>query len=413
MSLAGVVLLALGHGLAFMDRHVLTVAAPLVKGEMLLSDADLGLLLGPAFVVLYTAGLLLSRRLSLRPMRGAWLAACTGLWTFGMAVMALAPNFAVLLMGRALVGLGQAAFIPLALGLIVEGTREAVRARSVAVFTSGSVMGRCLGLIVGGAVLAGLAAWAPESWTPWRWLLLLGCFPNLILALTLMRADRSFPLPLTQAPPGLGPALVWMRRRFAVVGFYLIGTACGVLVIQTVGAWAPTLLHRQHGLSAGSAGMIFGLFLVVAAPVGHFTAGFLLDRPGRQIAPPEIGALSLAATIGLLWLLPSAEGAMSSLILLALISTLGAVAAVAALAGLPAMAPEGMKADAVRMCLVVTTLVGVGVGPWLAGLVSDLSGDLGQSLKWVGSAAAGLGVVASLLCIRGWRRLANEDGAAR
>lgn len=393
---------------------MLTVAAPLVKAEMRLSDAELGLLLGPAFVVLYAVGLLLTRGLWLRPRRGAWLAACMGLWTFGMMVMAFAPDFAILLTGRALVGLGQAAFIPLALGVIVEGTRKAVRARSVAVFTSGSVVGRCMGLIIGGAILASLAAWAPESWAHWRWLLLLGCLPNLVLALTLMRADRSFPRPNAGSPPNLWPVLVWMRRRFAVVGLYLVGTACGVLVIQTVGAWAPTLLHRQHGLSAGSAGIAFGLLLIVAAPVGHFTAGFLLDRPDRHAAPPPIGAVSLAATIGLLWLLPAAEGVMSSLVLLALISAFSAVAAVAALAGLPAMTPDGVKADAVRMCLVVTTLVGVGAGPWLAGLVSDLSGDLGQSLKWVGSAAACLGAVAFLLCMPGWRRLVEEeDGSAR
>ena len=411
--MAAVLLLSLGHGLAFMDRHMLTVAAPLVKAEMLLSDADLGLLLGPAFVVLYAVGVLLTRGLWLRPRRGFWLAACVGVWTVGMVMMAVAPSFAVLLTGRATVGLGQAAFIPLALGMIVEGTRKAVRARSVALFTSGSVAGRCLGLIVGGAVLAGLAAWAPESWTPWRWLLLLGCLPNLVLALTLMHAHRGFPGPGAASPPGLGPMLLWMRRRAPVVGVYLIGTACGVLVIQMVGAWAPTLLHRQHGLSAGAAGMAFGLLLLLAAPLGHFTAGLLLDRQGRQAAPPRIGAVSLAATIGVLWVLPWSDGAVSSLILLALISAFSAVAAVAALAGLAAMAPEGMKADAIRICLVVTTLAGVGAGPWLAGLGSDLFGDLGQSLKWVGSAAAGLGVVAFLLCGPGWRRLAHENGAAR
>lgn len=409
IGLGGMLLLTVGHGLAFMDRHVLAVAAPLLKADMILSDAGLGLLLGPAFVLLYAAGLLLSRRLWLKPRRGRWLAGCAVLWTVGMAAMGFAPDFSVLLAGRALVGLGQAAFVPLALGLIVEATHEAARGRAMAGFTSGSVVGRCLGLMIGGAILAGLAAWAPTAWAHWRWLLLLCCLPNMILALMLLRMDRNPPTTgAAPPPPSMAPIVRWMGRRFFLMAAYLTATACGVLVIQMVGAWAPTLLHRDHGLSAAAAGAAFGLLLMATAPIGHFAAGVLIDRPARGIGPTEIGAAALAVTAGLLWLLPLAGGAASILALLALISAVSALAAVAALAGLAALTPGGMKADAVRLCLVVTTLAGVGLGPWAAGLLSDLSGDLAQSLKWVGSSAAGLGALAFLTCVAGWRRLADE-----
>ena len=51
-------LLALGHCLAFIDRNWPSVAAPLLKADRGQSDAQLGLLDGLAFVLLYVIGML-------------------------------------------------------------------------------------------------------------------------------------------------------------------------------------------------------------------------------------------------------------------------------------------------------------------------------------------------------------------
>src|SRR5690606_29064535 len=105
-----------GHGLAFVDRQALIVAGPLVQADMLLSDADLGLLLGPAFVLLYAAGLIVARGLGLRPKPGVSLALCIAVWTCGMVIMAFAASFAVLCVGRAVVGLGPGGVHPSCIG---------------------------------------------------------------------------------------------------------------------------------------------------------------------------------------------------------------------------------------------------------------------------------------------------------
>ena len=53
-------LLAFGHCMAFIDRYLPAVAAPLLRAEFGLSDTQMGLLNGPAFVVLYVVGVLAS-----------------------------------------------------------------------------------------------------------------------------------------------------------------------------------------------------------------------------------------------------------------------------------------------------------------------------------------------------------------
>jgi hypothetical protein len=53
-------MLALGHCMAFVDRNLPAVAAPLLKADLGLSDTQLGVLDGPAFVLLYVAGMLAS-----------------------------------------------------------------------------------------------------------------------------------------------------------------------------------------------------------------------------------------------------------------------------------------------------------------------------------------------------------------
>ena len=166
MPVSLVVLLALGHCAAFADRSLPAVAAPLLQANLSLSDAQLGLLDGPAFVVLYAFGMLASWPLSSSRHRVRLLAACIALWVLGMLVFALGRSFDMLVVARALVGLAQSAFVPLALGLIVERSVPSWRARSIAVFTAASVVGRSLASLAGGATLALLERLAPAA--AWR-----------------------------------------------------------------------------------------------------------------------------------------------------------------------------------------------------------------------------------------------------
>lgn len=412
MSVSFIGLLALGHCAAFVDRNLPAVAAPLLKANLGLSDAQLGLLDGPAFAVLYAIGMLASWPLASSRHRVRLLAGCIAMWTIGMVVFALGQSFDTLVAARALVGLGQSAFVPLALGLIVERSAPQWRARSIAVFTAASVVGRSVALLAGGATLALLARWAPASvLAHWRLLFLVMAAPNLLLIVMLLRgAEQPLGSPYPVASPRL--LLDWFRRRPKLIGLYLGGAVGGVLVVQTIGAWAPSVLYREQGLAPATAALAFGLALLVASPMGHLSAGVLIDLRGKRATPMAVMAGGLLLAVPLLWMLPRATSSVAECGLLALTSLVGGTAAVAALAGLPSMLPVPLRDAGVRLFLVVITVLGVGLGPFIAGFVSDGIGigthGLSTALYLVCVAAAILGAGSALLARRGWRRAVME-----
>ncbi|WP_430387865.1 MFS transporter [Dyella sp. 20L07] len=410
-----VCLLALGHCAAFADRNLPAVAAPLLKMDLGLSDAQLGLLDGPAFALLYALGMLASWPLASSPHRFRLLAGCIATWAFGMVVFAAGQSFGVLVAARALIGLGQAAFVPLALGLIVERAASPWRARSIAIFTAAAATGRSLALLLGGLVLAMLARWQPVSGAAhWRLLFLVMALPNLVLiAMLLRRREPS---------PGLPPPVVVLRQVLAssrqhatLMCSYLGGAGASVLVVQAVGAWAPSILHREQGLAPAAAAAAFGAALIVAAPLGHLIAGTLIDLRGKKVTPMSVVACALLLAIPLLWAVPRTSSATEACVLLALTSLIGGTAAVSALAGLPLMLPAPLRDAGLRLFLVFITVLGVGLGPFMAGLVSDVMGVGGRGLSTalyvVCASAAIVGIVSAWLARAGWRRAVVEAAA--
>lgn len=412
MPISLVSLLALGHCAAFVDRNLPAVAAPLLKASMGLSDTRLGLLDGPAFVVLYALGMLASWPLARSPRRLKLLAGCIATWVLGMVVFALAPSFGVLVAGRALLGLAQAAYVPLALGLIVECTAPHRRGRSIAVFTAAAVVGRGLALLAGGTVLAMLSRWIPAGHSHWRLLFLVMALPNVALMLLLALRRDTFPVRGTQPSSALGEMLTAFRKRPGLMCAYLCSAGASVLVVQTIGAWAPSVLHREEGLSPALAALVFGLALLAAAPLGHLLAGVLVDKRGQRITPLMIVATGLFLVVPSLRSIPGATSATAACLLMALASLAGGTAAVAALAGLPMILTQPLRDMGLRVFLTFVTLVGVALGPFMAGVVSDGLGIGGHGLSLalykVCSVAAAIGISAAVAAAPGWRMATAE-----
>jgi MFS family permease len=406
-------LLALGHCLAFIDRNLPAVAAPLLKTDLGLSDAQLGLLDGPAFVLLYVAGMVGSWPLARSRHRFRVLALCIVTWAAGMAIFAFGHAFSVLVLARAMVGLGQAAYVPLALSLIVEHSVPQWRARSIATFTAAAAIGRGLSLLLGGAVLAMFARWVPSAtFAHWRLLFLVMAAPNLLLIGALLhRKELSH-----EALPPLREVFRQIQGAFwerpGMMCAYLCGAGASVLVVQTIGAWAPSILHREHGLTPAMAALVFGICLLMAQPLGHFTAGGLIDWRKRAMAPTTIVAWALVLVIPLLCLIPYASSASMACGLLALASLVGGVAALAALAGLPLMLGTSLHDAGFRIFLSFITLTGVALGPFMTGRVSDGLGMGGHGLSLalcnVCVGAALVGTLAAFFAGRNGYRMAME-----
>lgn len=412
---AAIGLLAAVQFVAYVDRALPAVTAPLIRLELGLSDARIGALQGPAFVALYVVGLLAA---------GHWVRvadpwrlalACLLVWTTGTAVFALAPDYGWMVAGRVLLGAGQAAFVPTALMLIAAQSDPARRARALSLFTTGSASGRSGALLLGGAALlafgggvAGLAGWRAAS--------LALAAPNLVLAVLLVVAALRIPPP---APPqshgGLGAALrAAARRPAAFASIAAAGAAC-VFVIQAAGAWAPSVLNRAFHLSPGDSALAFGVVVLIFAPLGHLGGGWLMaGRQGRRDGPAPFVIAAVLVAAACAAALPFV-GRLEALALIAGLTVSGGLAAAVVLIGLQAMTEPPLRPAMGALFMAVISVAGVGGGPWLTGLVSDaLHGarhGLALALAVVVVAGAAAALALGLCAGRLWRPDAGEAAA--
>jgi hypothetical protein len=236
--------------------------------------------------------------------------------------------------------------------------------------------------------------------------------PNLFLILALLRSKEPPHAPLPPPKEVFKQMLAAIRARPGTIGAYFCGAGASVLVVQTVGAWAPSVLHREQGLTPATAAFVFGACLMVASPLGYFIAGTLVDKRLQRTSPTAIVACALLLAVPLLCLIPRASSAAMACGLLTLASLVGGVAALAALAGLPAMLRSTLHDAGLRIFLSFITITGVAFGPFMTGVVSDGLGIGGHGLSLalgkVCVCAALIGMAAALFARRGWQRAAME-----
>ena len=399
--------LALAHCLAFTDRMVTALLAPAIKTALALSDFQLGLLQGAAFVISYSMASLVVGALADRHRRIGLVIVSLLISGLATASIGLARDFGDLFAARMVVGFGQAILSPAALSLLAQALPRDRLGRGISIYTAGSTLGRSLALVGGGALLAALPTAISSAWGPvyaWRLLCVGATVPNLVLASLLFvfigEPTREPSRRVDRHRPTLLPWLLRQKR------FYFTHTclaAATILVIQTVTAWTTTLLARRHGLSIPAAGTIFGLIVLIAAPLGHLSGGALLDRlapsfgrrtPGIAMATGLVAAVPMTALFGLAPNLVVSIGALTALTLVM------GFTSPAGLVGIQARTPRRLRGHATAIFLICVTTFGFGLGPPALGLLTDHvfgANGIGMALFSVVMAAAAIGTTALLL----------------
>lgn len=381
-------LLAGAHLLSFVDRYLLSLVAEPVKAALRLSDLQLGLLQGTGFALLYAVAAVPLGRMADRVHRRNLIVAGMVMWSLATMACGLADTFGTMFAARVTVGFGEAALVPAAMSLLAALFPPRQLGRAVSLFTAGASLGKSLALVGGGAVLAavtlagGLALPGIGVLAPWQATFVLMGLPGLAMAVLLLtvrepgrgrRAER----------PSLGAAFAHIRSRRAAFATHVGASAVVVMLIQTIAAWSPAFYARFLHLSPSQAGYAVGTATLVAAPLGHLAGGMLTDlfqaRGARSPAAPVI-ALGLIAAIPALAVFTTARSLPLSLCAYGVLTFCLTLAAPPSLAGLQMLAPDRMRGTVTAMSLAMTTLVGVGLGPPLIGLLSDRLGGLDTAL---------------------------------
>jgi predicted MFS family arabinose efflux permease len=364
------------------DRYILSILLPDIKREFGLSDAMLGFLVGPAFAVCHTLAGLPIARYADRGVRRSIVAAGLFLWSGFTAVCGFSQSFWHLLVSRMGVSVCEAAGAAPAQSLLADYFPPARRATAMAIFGTGGIVGMGLGLVLGG--------WVTDHWG-WRYAFFVFGVPGMLLALVLRATVRE---PVRGAFDGLaggagGPggesALEVVRFLWRLPSYrhMLIAASCHAFAGYGAGTWYPTFLTRVYEVSRFDAGTYMMLAGPLMSAIGSLVGGRLADGLGLRDVRwymwlPGAGALAaLPFAAGfLLWpeevvLEIGGRRLLPALLILCPASALGAFWSGPTLAMVLGLARPHMRALAAALLLMTYNLVGLGLGPFAVGFLSD------------------------------------------
>src|SRR5216684_4987014 len=141
--------LALINFVNFADRQVLVPLVPLLRAHLGITDSQLGSLQTSLLVVLAAASIpfgFFADRFSRKHI----IAGGIVFWSLATFASGLASSFAFLLVARALVGVGEAAYAPAAQSMISGSFPQERRALAQAIFAAGMLLGGACGHVLGG-----------------------------------------------------------------------------------------------------------------------------------------------------------------------------------------------------------------------------------------------------------------------
>lgn len=362
-------MLTLAYAFNFIDRQILVILQQSIKDEMGLMDWQLGLLSGFAFAAIYvTAGIPIAYWAD-RGNRRNIIALAVTVWSGMTALSGLAQNYGQLLAARVGVGLGEAGGSPPAHAMISDYYPPERRASALGFYSAGLHFGIVLGFLIGAVI---------EEWLGWRAAFMAVGLPGVVFATVFFltvrepRRGRWDTAAAAAHRPGLGETL---RTLAGFRSFWLIAVGCGLTAFggYGVGNFLPPFLERVHGLEGLPLGVVMAIGGGGAGLVGTALGGRIADRVGAQDprwylrVPAIAGALALPLAFPLLLSGSIWIAVPTMVVVTALTNTyLGPC-----LATCHAMVPPAMRALTSAILFFVLNLIGLGLGPLTAGLLSD------------------------------------------
>ena len=353
----------------YMDRSIVGVLIEPMRADLHLSDTQLGLMTGFAFALFYAiAGIYLAHLADLHN-RPAIISVSIVVWGLMAALTGAAQNFWQLLLARVGVGIGEASVIPASNALLADYYKPARRPFALAIFTAGSMVGVMAGSIVGGVIAAAYG---------WRWAFVIAGVAGLPLALIVRYTLRD---PGRGASDGLQPGAppvtfanaMGMIRRNPVLLLLILSYAFLVFMQFGIITWFPSLLVRHHGLGLAEVGTAFGIALGLGTALGSVLGGTLAAR----LAAGDLAWLTRLPALLMVLLWPLYELAIyattprNALAMVALAAAVGGAAFGPILAAMQVALPASIRAKGAALNGFVGSLIGIGGGPLLVGLVSD------------------------------------------
>jgi predicted MFS family arabinose efflux permease len=358
---------------SYIDRIIISILQEGIRADLGLSDTQLGTLTGLAFAIFYTLFAVPIARLADLWVRKFVIIAALAMWSLMTAASGLAGGFLALLLCRIGVAIGEAGSVPTTHSMISDYFPRRKRATALSIWGLTLSVGPMAGFLLGGwlhdavgwratFVIIGLvgAAFVP---------VILLALPEPVRGATDDRSDD--PRSAATAPPiATAARLLWNLRSFR---FLCLGTALHAFSYLAMVTWNAPFYQRTHDLSATETGIYLGLILGIGGGLGTLLGGIVADRLGRRdvrwyMVIPALAALLIIPAGLVQYLAADVRVSLAAAFLVMLLghAYLGPVNGTS-----QSLVGAGIRAVTSATLVLVTNIVGMGLGPVVTGVISD------------------------------------------
>ena len=364
------VLLTVIYTLNYLDRNLFSIVLQSIKVDLQLTDTQLGLVGGVAFVMFYAIMGIPIAWLADRYNRRNIIAIGLAFWSLMTACTGFAANLWQLALTRFLMGAGEAAGVSPANSMLADLYDKARRPLALSIMTCGSTLGMFLAYLLGGFI---------DEHYGWRAVFFVGGVPGIVVALFFyltVREPVRGAAEVGRVPTGINTFRETMRflsrsRTYVIV---LTGGCMMAVHLYASMIWGPAFMIRVHELPSGTMGTYMAFARGPTGLVGMILGGVAVLRLGQRDErwriwlPAGVCLLTAPAEIiflfsDTLWL------ALSGLALASLFTSMYTGPIFAILLG---VSKVRMRAMAVATFVVLGSLVGQFIGPLWVGYLNDL-----------------------------------------
>lgn len=381
----------------FVGRQIMAVMIEPIKAEFGASDAQMGLLTGLAFAIVFALTGLSAGRLADKVNRVKLLAVSALCWCIFTAISGMATGFIMLLVMRMLIAVAESPVTSSSLSLLADTYPLEQRSFAISCFTSGATISAIIALTIG-------SHWVEQY--GWRHTLFIISLPAVLISLLFFFVLKD-PRKVVGNQASLDAAehletnalagfRASSRALLKLKDYRMLVYASSIATIgaNSFGMWNATFLVRSHDLTLTQAGMMAGIFGGGFAALGILLSGYLADRIAKRkgiLWLPIVGHILgwLSIVTYLLWPKGLGDellfaGIPFAMIFCASASFFSVWWFSPSITLLTTIVPANQRALAISMQTVSITLLGVGLGPMLVGFLSDAFSSIAgtESLRY-------------------------------
>lgn len=421
-------LISLAYMCSMLDRLVISLLVEPIKASLAISDTQISLLQGFAFLIVYALAGIPLGYLADRTNRIRLISAALVAWSLMTGLCGLATSFAALFFARAGIGMGEAALTPSAYSLIADGFPRRRLGMAISIYHIGGSMGAGISMVIGGILIGALTLNGPVTLpilgvlAPWQLTFLVLAIPGILIALFILAVPEPARRVIDPVRAGKDCAeqvnrrhlITFFKENRTLLAGHHIAVACANIALLGGTSWIAPMFKRIHGWQAAEAGVGIGIALLVASPLGLLCGGYINDKLSHRGAHMGliVCAISMVCGAAFAAAYPLVANPYVSLGLYGTMIAFASVPLGVGAAALQRIAPADMRAIVSSVYLMVFSFVSV-LGPTMIALAADKIFPTPTGIRYaIATVLPTVMILASvlyLLILPAYRRLAEKS----